>query len=177
MYQASSSTPTLPNEISALNALVAASANQQNYYLVSSAALGSNYGSQNSPVILKIPDTESSLVLSKPLTGFGVLVVPNDLEVNTGGSLQWTGIVLVHGVNGSNAQFKLTGGTGAINGALLLQPSTTNSTPTAALNVGNPGLSPIQGMPGFSISYSCDAIDMAFGALPFKVVASSETSF
>ncbi len=177
MYQASSATPTLTDEISALNALVQASAGQPNYFLVSSAALADSYGSVNNPVILKIPDTESSLLLSKNLTGFGVLVVPNDFEVNTGANLQWTGIVLVHGVNGSNAQFKLGGGTGVINGSLLLQPSTTNSTPTAALNVGGPGAGPGQGLPGFRISYSCDAIDMAFGALPFKVVASSEASF
>lgn len=167
MYQSSPSASTLPHEISAISALVGASINQSNYFAVRSANLASSYGSASSPAIVQI--TDSSLVLSTSLTGYGVLVVPNDLEVNVGGTLQWTGIVLVQG---GNATFKLTGGTGQINGALMLQPggaTGTTSPGTANLITNN--------TPAFRISYSCDAIDMAFGSLAYKVLSSSEVSF
>jgi hypothetical protein len=91
------------------------------------------------------------------------LVVPNDLEISNA-KLQWTGLVLVQS-SGSNVQFNIgSGGTGFINGALLLQAAAGSS---ANLISGS----------GFQISYSCDAIDMAFGSLPLKVVASSQTSY
>lgn len=182
MYQ-SPLASTLPNEITALNALVAASKGQANYVEATAATLAPSYGSVQAPAVVVI--TDPSLVLQGPtsLTGYGVLVVPSDLEINNGASLQWTGVVLVQApppqvgqVPSGNGQFKVGGGNGFINGALLLQPAPPNSLPagtTTSVGFTTSGA----GSGSFSIFYSCDAIDMAFGALPFKVVASSEVSF
>ncbi|MGE5324402.1 MAG: hypothetical protein ACM3SW_16160 [Actinomycetota bacterium] len=186
IYQ-SSMTATLPNEVALVSALVAASQGQGNYVAVSSANLSASpYGTSDNPKIVRI--TDSSLTLqNRSLSGYGVLVVPNDLEINSGGSLQWTGIVLIQAGNilspsgsGNGAQFKITsGGTGFIRGALLLQPgtatqpgSTSSSLASTTSTPGDPA-----GDPAFQISYSCDAIDMAFSSLPFKVIGSSEISF
>jgi len=182
MYQ-SPLASTLPNEITALNALVAASKGQANYVETSAANLAPSYGSVQAPAVVVI--TDPSLVLQGPtsLSGYGVLVVPSDLEINNGASLQWTGVVLVQApppqvgqVPSGNGQFKVGGGNGFINGALLLQPAPPNTLPagsTSSVSLVTSGA----GSGSFSIFYSCDAIDMAFGALPFKVVASSEVSF
>jgi hypothetical protein len=174
MYQ-SGLTSTLPHEISTLNALVDSSKGQSNYFEVSAANLGPSYGSQSAPAIVKIVNS-SALTLgnTQSLTGYGVLVVPNDLEIN-GGTLNWTGIVLVQvppsSLSGS-AQFKVTAGGGFINGALLLQ-SAASSTANLISTVPSTSSRPVS----FSIFYSCDAIDMAFGSLPFKVLGSSEMNF
>jgi hypothetical protein len=159
IYQSSIS--TLPHTIAALTTMVHASVNQPNYFAVSSSNLAPSYGSSTKPAIVVI--TDSSLKLqSTTLSGYGVLVVPNDLEINNANGLQWTGIVLVQS---GNAQFAVgSGASGFINGALLLQPSN-----------GSASLS--SGSAPFRITYSCDAIDMAFGSLPLKVLASSQASF
>ena len=175
---------TLPNEITALNALVAASKGQANYVAVTAANLAPSYGSIQAPAVVVI--TDPSLVLQGPgtsLTGYGVLVVRSDLEINNGASLNWTGVVVVQApppqsgqVLSGNGQFKIGGGNGFINGALLLQPAPPNSLPagtTTSVGFTTSGA----GSGSFNIFYSCDAIDMAFAALPFKVVASSEVSF
>ncbi len=164
MYQAGQST-TLPNEVTTLSQFVNAGKGQPNYTAVSSAGLASSYGAQGNPAILVITDTSLKLQ-NTSLSGYGVLVVPNDLEINSGGNLQWTGIVLVQG---GSAQFKVTsGGSGTINGALLLQPASGSSVSLVSTNA-------VQN--SFNIFYSCDAIDMAFGALPFKLLSSTEVSF
>ena len=164
MYQ-SPLTTTLPDEVSALNKLITASINQPNYVQVSSANIAASYGSNGNPAIVVITDT-SGLVLNQNLSGYGILLVTNDFEINA--QFQWTGIVLVQG---GNAQFKVgSTGTGSINGALMLQASG-----TSASLVSN--TRSIQGPIPFRISYSCEAIDMAFGSLPFKVLGSSEVSF
>lgn len=157
---------TLPNEIATVNALVAASAHQPNYFEVASTSLAAAYGSATDPAIVKI--TGASLTLQQDLSGYGILVVPSDFEINA--KLQWTGIVLVQSQPGTaNAQFSInSGGNGFINGALLLQSSTGGN---ANLLTSTPGSG------AFHISYSCDAIDMAFSSLPFKVVSSSGSSF
>jgi hypothetical protein len=165
MYQSPLAT-TLPNEISTLGALVAASVNQPNYVQVSAANLASSYGTSGNPAIVVI--TDSSLVLNQNLSGYGILVVPNDFEINA--MLQWTGIVLVQA---GSAQFKVgSTGTGFINGAVMLQPGGTSS----ASLVSNTRSTPANPIP-FRISYSCEAIDMAFGSLPYKILGSSEVSF
>lgn len=165
MYQSPLAT-TLPNEISTLGALVAASLNQPNYVAVSSANLAASYGSSGNPAIVVINDT--SLVLNQSLSGYGILVVPNDFEINA--QFQWTGIVLVQA---GNAQFKVgSSGTGSINGALMLQPATASAASLVS-NTRSTSSNPIP----FRISYSCDAIDMAFGSLPYKILGSSEVSF
>jgi len=174
MYQ-SALTSTYPNEISALSALAKASVGQSNYFEVSPASLAPSYGTQSAPAIVKVVNA-SSLILQSPqtLTGYGLLLVPNDLEIN-GGTLNWTGIVLVQAQAGSSsgtAQFTVTAGGGFINGALLLQ-SAGSSTANLISTVPSTSSRPVS----FSILYSCDAIDMAFGSLPFKVLGSSELSF
>lgn len=166
MYQ-SPLTTTLPDEVSALNKLITASVNQPNYFAVSSTSLAASYGSSGKPAIVVITDT--SLVLPHDLTGYGILVVPNDLEINNA-NFQWTGIVLVQS---GNAQFKVgSGGSGFINGALMLQPLNAS----AASLVSNTRSTLANPIP-FRISYSCEAIDMAFGSLPYKILGSSEVSF
>jgi Tfp pilus assembly protein PilX len=166
------SATTLQDEIKALNDLVSANTNLPNYYSVTSADLAakssSSYGAKGNPAVVVIkpdpaaipPDPSTpppaNLTLTTPLTGYGVLVVPGDLVINA--KLNWTGIVLVKG------QFVVGSGSGFINGAVMIQSSTAN------LITNGSG-------PGFTISYSCDAIDMAFSSLPYKVVSSSESSF
>jgi hypothetical protein len=173
MYQ-SPLTTTYPNEISALSALVKSSKGQSNYFEVSPAALAPSYGTQGAPAIVNVVNA-SSLTLQggQTLTGYGLLVVPNDMEIN-GGTLNWTGIVLVQAPPGSSgtAQFKVTSGTGFINGALLLQ-SAGSSTASLISTLPSTSSNPAP----FKILYSCQAIDMAFGSLPFKVLGSSEMSF
>jgi hypothetical protein len=160
IYQSAIS--TLPHTISALTTMVHASVNQPNYFAVSSANLAASYGSSTAPAIVVITDSSLKLQNNATLSGYGVLVVPNDLEISNA-KLQWTGIVLVQSTG--SVQFNIgSGGTGFINGALLLQAAAGSS---ANLISGS----------GFQISYSCDAIDMAFGSLPLKVVASSQTSY
>ena len=110
--------------------------------------------------------TDSSLKLLGPgvsLTGYGILEVPNDFEIQSA-TLQWTGIVLVRS---SSGQFLInTGAAGFINGALMLQSGNqfTLTTSSAGANA-------------FKIAYSCDAIDFAMGSRPVKVVAQTENSY
>jgi hypothetical protein len=166
-------TQTVGDEITAVRNLVAAGQSQANYFSVSPAGLGVNnsFGSSdpNNPSAAVVVDstTDTSTVFSIPanttLIGTGVLVVSNALEVY--GTLKWNGIVLVNSPTGHvtiapNAQ-------GFINGALLLAPGAT---------FNFPGGSAGQSGPSFNIRYSCDAIDLPFSPLPFKVVASAETS-
>src|SRR6185312_12020401 len=134
IYQAPQAA-TVPDEITALLALVNASTGQPNYTQVASTALSSNYGAPGNPAIVRVLGT--SLNLQTSLTGYGVLIVPNDLEINAGGILQWTGIVLVQS---GTAQFKVgSGGSGFINGALMLQPTAGSavSLVTTASGAGN----------------------------------------
>lgn len=155
------------DEIAALNILVSASADQDNYYFVSSTGLQSSYGTPDKPAIVVINDT--GLKLQNPLSGYGVLVVPNDLEINN--TLQWTGLVLVqpsgNQLSQSSGSQLVVGANagGSINGALFLQS-------TSSLN-----LQTSTGATPFKITYSCDAIDKAFQSLPFKIVATSEVTY
>jgi hypothetical protein len=183
VYQTASAA-TLPHEIAALGKLVSASTNLPNYYAVSAAALAGTYGAPGSPAIVVV--TDSSLTLTQPLSGYGVLVVPNDFEVQA--ALQWTGIVLVRppdqttsnttaGSSSTTAtKFALgPGGSGQIIGALLLQAPAQSASQTQPNPANLITSDPNAGK--FRVSYSCDAIDMAFSSLPFKVVSSSERSF
>jgi len=137
---------------------VLSSADQPNYFRVGSSSLQASYGSAQNPAIVVITDT--SLNLQTPLTGYGVLVVPSAMVINN--NLRWTGIVLVQS---SGGQFTIGSGAGGfINGAVLLQSG-------AGFTLQTGGSSP------FRITYSCDAIDLAFQSLPFKVVASTEWTY
>lgn len=168
MYQPPAS-QTIGDEIAAVNNLVNASQGAANYFTVSSANIGtsSSYGSAASnpgPAVLVV--TDSTFVLQKPasLTGVGILVIPNALEIPDG-TLNWTGIVLVNSASGhvtigQNAK-------GFINGALLLAPGATFNFPSGSAGLAGPS---------FDVKYSCDAVDLPFSAVPFKVVASAESN-
>jgi hypothetical protein len=153
---------TVTNQIAAVNNLIAVSQQKGNYFTASAATLNNSYGTSTAPVVLVITDQTLSLQ-NTSLTGFGVLVVPNALEINNA-SLFWNGIVLVNSTSGH-----VTVGSGAngfINGGLLLAPG-------AVFNFSNSS----SANASFRISYSCDAIDLAFSTLPFKVVSMAGTSF
>jgi hypothetical protein len=162
---------TIGNEIAAVNNLVNISQGQPNYFTVSSASIGTNssFGTDANPVVVVITDSTLSLQNNSSLSGSGVLVVPNALEIGiaSAGTLKWHGIVLInssssspgHVTIGANAQ-------GSINGALLLAPGATFNLPPGSATT----------LPGFTITYSCDAIDRPFNALPFKIISTAETS-
>jgi hypothetical protein len=112
--------------------------------------------------------TDDTLKLATPLTGFGILVVPNDFEINA--ALNWTGIVVVvqPAASMSAGQFLINANAGgSVNGALILQASASSQ---FTLNTSSAGAS-------FKITYSCDAIDAAMGSRPLKVVSQTETSY
>lgn len=165
---------TINNEIQVVQNLVNASKNNANYYQVLAANLASSYGSAANPAnpaILVIQDQTLSLAAGSSLTGYGVLVIPSGLEIS--GTLKWTGIVLIQSATGHVTVNP--GATGSINGALLLQPGaalnlTTNAAATSA------SMSPVAALPTFSLTYSCDAIDLPFVSSPFKVISSTQSS-
>jgi hypothetical protein len=164
-------TQTVGNEIAAVNNLVSISRGQPNYFTISSASIGTStsFGTDTNPAVVVITDSTLSLQNNASLSGYGVLVVPNALEVGVGsaGTLKWKGIVLInssvsapgHVTIGANAQ-------GSINGALLLAPGATFNLPPGSATA----------LPNFTVSYSCDAIDRPFNALPFRIISSAETS-
>lgn len=164
VYQ--SQTPNIvANENQAvLDYIAARKASNTNYYELASTSLNpaQTYGSLTQPAVLVI--TDSSLkMLNTSLTGFGILQVPNDFEIQSS-TLQWTGIVMVRS---SSGQFLInTGATGTINGALMLQSGNQFVLTTTKANAGT-----------FSITYSCAAIDLAMGNPPLKVVSHTETSY
>lgn len=161
LYQPPSSS-VLPDAFTAVSALVTSASQQPNYISIPpSGTLNTSYGSSSSPVVLVITNPNGLILQNTTLTGYGVLVVPSSLQINTA-TLNWTGIVMVQGGAGQFSIGQNAGG--QINGAVLLQAvnSTALSLQTAGANSN------------FAINYSCDAVDLAFGALPFKVISSSE---
>jgi hypothetical protein len=166
-------TQTVSDEISAVQNLVAAS---QGNISLSSTALGINdsFGSSDPAnpsaaiVVDATPTTNNSTPFTIPagttLTGTGILVVTNALEIY--GTLRWNGIVLVKSSSGHVTIAQSANG--AINGALLLAPGATFNFPGGSLPSGQ--------SPSFTVNYSCDAIDLPFKTLPFKVVATAESS-
>jgi len=142
---------------------VAASVGQPNYFNVTSSNITTptTYGSPTNPAI--VVASSNTLEIQANVTGFGVLVVPNNLRIDAA-TFNWTGIVMVLPPTG---EFRLdTGANGFINGALLLQSGSTVDVRTSDSD-SNP----------FRISYSCDAIDMAFSAQPIRIIAYSELSY
>src|SRR5579859_1944738 len=161
-------TQTVADQISAVRNLMAASSSQQNTFTASSSTLSGTYGSSSNPVVLNFTDSTLSLPngTQTSLTGYGVLVIPNALEINSGATFKWTGIVLINSPSGHMTVYP--GARGFINGALLLTPGAVFNTPANG---------PVSGPPPFAIGYSCEAIDMVFSMQPFKVISASETSF
>ncbi len=161
IYQAAPA-QIVQNEIAAVQAFVATSVDQANYFAVPSTNLAMTYGTRSAPAVVVV--TGSGLKLQNTtLSGYGILVVPNGMEINNS-TLQWNGIVVVQGTNGKFAIG--AGANGFINGALLLQSGSAMNLQTNA-----------SGSNAFRLLYSCEAIDLAFSSRPFKVVAASEVSF
>jgi hypothetical protein len=160
IYQSRNTNIVVNENQAVLDYIAATKASGTNYYEVASTGLASTYGSLTQPAVVVI--TDSSLKLAASLTGFGILVVPNDFEINA--TLQWTGIVMVRS---SSGQFLInSGAAGFINGALMLQSGN-----QFILTTSSVGANP------FKIAYSCDAIDLAMGSRPVKVVAQTENSY
>jgi hypothetical protein len=163
VYQAQNTNIVVNENQAVLDYIAASKASGTNYFEVASTSLATTYGSLTQPAVVVI--TDSSLKLLGPgvsLTGYGILEVPNDFEIQNA-VLQWTGIVLVRSTSG---QFLInTGAAGFINGALMLQSGN-----QFTLTTSSAGANP------FKIAYSCDAIDFAMGSRPVKVVAQTESS-
>jgi hypothetical protein len=166
-------TQTVADQVAAVQSLVNASVNQQNYFTASSSTLAGTYGSYNppnppNPAVVKFLDATLSLQSGQSLTGYGVLVIPGALEINPGAYFNWTGIVLISSPGGHVTVSP--GARGGINGALLLTPGAVFNTTTVPPTLSG-------GAPSFVISYSCEAIDMVFSMQPFKIISTAETSF
>jgi hypothetical protein len=153
---------TIKDQIQAVNNLVTASLNQSNYFTASSGTLAGSYGTSTAPAVVVFTDSTLSLQNGASLSGFGILVVPNALEI-TNATLAWNGIVLVTSSSGHVTINQ--GASGFINGALLLNPGATLNLQNFA--AANP----------FRLSYSCQAVDLPFSAQPFKIISTTETSF
>jgi hypothetical protein len=159
IYQPGSS-DIVNNGIKAVANLVSVSVDQPNYYAVSSSALASSYGTSTEPAIVVITDSTLSLQNNAVLSGYGVLVIPSALEISNA-TLNWNGIVVV---KSSTGHVTINGGAqGFINGVLLIQPG-------AALNLQNSST-------WFRLTYSCEAIDLPFATLPFRIISAAEPSF
>jgi len=172
VYQSQTPNIVVNENQAVLDYIAARKASNKDYYELASTSLNpaQTYGSLNQPVVLVITDSSLKL-LSTTLTGFGILQVPNDFEIQSS-TLQWTGIVMVRSsVSSPSGKFLInSGATGSINGALMLQAGdqfSLNNTNTGS------GTTPVT----FTISYSCEAIDAAMGSRPLKVVSQTETSY
>jgi hypothetical protein len=156
---------TVADQMAAINNLVTANAGQSNYFTANSTTLASSYGDSSHPAIVVFTDSTLSLQsATASLSGYGVLVVSNALEIGNGGTLNWNGIVLI---NSSTGHVTVSSSAnGSVNGALLLAPG-------AVFNLSNSAST----APSFQVKYSCEAIDLAFTMQPFKVISTAETSF
>ncbi|HEU4416236.1 MAG TPA: hypothetical protein VFT65_15725 [Candidatus Angelobacter sp.] len=157
-------TQTLADQIAAVNKLLTASRGQTNYFSASQATLAASYGTQSAPAVVEYTDATLSLQNSASLVGYGLLVIPSALEVGSNATLKWNGIVLInsstgHVTIGANVN-------GGINGALLL---------TSGANLNLQAFTPAS--TPFTLSYSCDAVDLPFHAQPFKIISTSESSY
>lgn len=162
VYQSQTANVVVSENQAVLDYIAARKASNTNYYEVASTSLAATYGSVGQPVVLVITDTSLKMV-STSLSGYGILVVPNDFEIQNS-TLQWTGIVMVRS---SSGQFLInTGAAGFIRGALMLQSGNQFTLTTTTAGAG-----------AFKIAYSCDAIDVAMGSRPLKVVSHTEASY
>lgn len=164
VYQSQNANVVANENQAVLDYIAASKASGTNYYEVASTSLAPTYGSLTQPAVVVI--TDSSLKLTGPgvsLTGYGILEIQNDFEIQNA-TFQWTGIVLVRS---SSGQFLInSGASGFINGALMLQSGNQFTLTTSSADAN-----------AFKIAYSCDAIDLAMGSSPVKVVAQTESSY
>src|SRR6185437_4875808 len=161
-------TSMLQDQISTIQQVVNDSVGQPNYLTIPGSTINSNvtYGSVTNPVIVVASDPGGLEVQNgATVTGYGILVVPNNFQIDAA-TFQWTGIVLVEPPSG---EFRLdTNSTGFINGALMLQASANGTTNVRTSDSDSST---------FTISYSCDAIDMAFRSAPLKIISYSEVAY
>ena len=169
IYQPASAN-IIANEIKAVADFVNASTSDPSYYTASSATLAASYGTSTTPAIVVFTDPTLSLQNNAVgLSGYGVLVIPNALEI-TNAALNWNGIVVIQSPTG---HVTLNSATGSINGALLLQPGAALSLQNSSTAVCGTG----QLCTAFRLTYSCDAIDLAFTSKPFKIISTQGSSF
>ena len=158
----------LQNQIATVNQVVSQSVGQPNYFAIPNSTISSNmtFGSVNNPVIVVAGDSGGLEIQNgATVTGYGILVVPNNFRIDAA-TFQWTGIVLVQPPSG---EFRLdTGATGFINGSLLLQANANGTTNVRTSDSDSNA---------FTISYSCDAIDLAFRSAPLKIISYSEIAY
>jgi hypothetical protein len=161
-------TNTLQGQISTVTQLVNDSVGQPNYFTIPNSTINSNvtYGSLTNPAIVVASDPGGLEIQNGAnVTGYGILVVPNNFQIDAA-TFDWTGIVLVEPPSG---EFRLdTGSTGFINGALLLQANANGTTNVRTSDSDSNS---------FTISYSCDAIDLAFRSAPLKIISYSEVAY
>lgn len=161
-------TNTLQSQISTINQVVSDAAGQPNFFTIPNSTISSSvtYGSVDNPAIVVAGDSGGLEIQNgATVTGYGILVIPNNFRIDAA-TFQWNGIVLVEPPTG---EFRLdTGANGFINGALIMQSSAggTTNVRTSDSPSGN-----------FTISYSCDAIDLAFRTAPLKIISYSEISY
>lgn len=158
----------LQQQIANVNQLVADSAGQPNFVTIPGATIKSNmtFGSITNPAIV-VAGAPGGLEIQNgvTVTGYGILVVPNNFHIDAA-NFQWTGVVLVQPPSG---EFRLdTGATGFINGSLLLQADANGTTNVRTSDSDSNA---------FTISYSCDAIDLAFRTAPLKIISYSEVAY
>jgi hypothetical protein len=170
IYQPASAN-IIANEIKAVTDFVSSSTSDPSYYTASLATLAVSYGTSTNPAIVFFTDPILSLQNnSVGLSGYGVLVIQNGSLEITNAALNWNGIIVIQSPTG---HVTLNSATGSINGALLLQPG-------AALSLQNSSTAscgPNQLCTSFRLTYSCDAIDLAFTSKPFKIISTQGTSF
>ena len=159
---------SLQNQISTIEQVVSDAAGQPNFFTIPNSTISSNvtYGSATNPAIVVAGDSGGLEIQNGAnVTGFGILVVPNNFRIDAA-TFRWTGIVLVQPPSG---EFRLdTGATGFINGALIMQANAGGTTNVRTSDSDSSN---------FTISYSCDAIDLAFRTAPLKIISYSEISY
>jgi hypothetical protein len=156
----------LQQQIANINQVVSDSVGQPNYVTIPDANITSavTFGSPTDPQIV-VAANPGGLEVQADMTGYGILVIPNNFRIDAA-TFDWTGIVLVQPPSG---EFRLdTGATGSINGALMLQADA-NGTTNVRTSDSPSGT--------FTISYSCDAIDLAYRTAPLKIISYSEIGY
>jgi hypothetical protein len=155
----------LQNDVTTINQVVSDAAGQPNYFTIPSNLNGTQtFGSPTDPAIV-VAGGGLEVQNGANITGYGILVVDNNFRIDAA-TFKWTGVVLVAPPSG---EFRLdSGATGFINGSLLLQADASGTTNARTSDSDSNG---------FTISYSCDAIDLAFQAAPLKIISYSELSY
>lgn len=156
----------LQQQIANLNQVVSDSVGQPNYVTIPDANITSpvTFGSPTDPQIV-VAANPGGLEVQADMTGYGILVIPNNFRIDAA-TFHWTGIVLVQPPSG---EFRLdTNSTGSINGALMLQADANGTTNVRTSDSDSSN---------FTISYSCDAIDLAYRTAPLKIISYSEFGY